>query len=286
MLTPMGADGHPCLESVTRLVELFVRQQLGGVYLTGSTGQWPLLTSEERRAVAESAVRSAAGRLPVMVHVGATATEEAVALARHAAAIGADAVSAVGPTYYGHSVETVFEHYRRISSATRLPFYVYHLMGVSQSLDPAAYVERLLSLPNIAGMKYTEHDLYLLGVLRARAGERLNLMSGADELLCQAVLSGADGAIGTFYNLWGPECRAARETCERGDVPAARDFMLRFQLALSRILSSGGMWSFLRAAMLRKHGIDPGSPRPPLGLTDRPWTTAEVDELLTLVQGS
>jgi N-acetylneuraminate lyase len=285
MLSPIGPDGRPCLKTVARLVELFVEQGLGGVYVTGSTGQWPLLTLDERRAIAETAVRTAAGRLPVMVHIGATATEDAVALAHHAAAIGADAVSAIGPTYYSHSAETVLEHYRRVCRATRLPFYVYHLMGVSQDLeDPAVYVERLLSLPNIAGMKYTERDLYPLGVIRACAGERLNLMSGADELLCQAVLCGADGAIGTFYNLWGAECRAAREACAGGDVAAARDFMLRFQLALSRILSAGGEWSFLRAAMLRRHGIDVGMPRAPLGVTDRHWTAAEVDELLALVQ--
>lgn len=284
MLTPLGTDGKPCLETVQRLIQLFIQQGLGGVYLTGSTGQWPLLTLEERRAVVEAAVTAAAGRLPTIVHVGASATDEAVELAKHAAAVGADAIASVGPTYYGHSLDTVFEHYRQIGGATSLPFYVYHLMGVSQALgDPAGYVERLLTLPNIAGMKYTERDLYTLGVIRACAGEHLNLFSGADEVVCHAILSGADGAIGTFYNLWGPEVHAAREATIAGDVEAGKQFMLRFQHALSRIITSGGIWGFLRAAMLQKHGIEVGMPRPPLGSTERPWTDAEVDELLSLV---
>ena len=284
MLTPLREDGAPCLETVARLIELFVQQGLGGVYLTGSTGQWPLLTPEERRSIVEVAVKTAAGRLPVMVHVGAPATGEAMALARHAAEVGADAVAAVGPSYYGHSSAGVFEHYRQIGGATGLPFYVYHLMGVTQALtDPAGYVEQLLTLPNIAGMKYTDRDLYTLGVMRACAGDRLNFFSGADELLCHAVLSGADGAIGTFYNLWGAECHAARAACVAGDLDTARDFMLRFQLALSRILAGAGTWSFLRTAMRRKHGIEVGMPRPPLGATDREWSVAEVDELLALV---
>jgi N-acetylneuraminate lyase len=173
-----------------------------------------------------------------------------------------------------------------MGSATDLPFYVYHLMGVSQALaDPAGYVVRLLTLPNIAGMKYTERDLYTLGVIRVCAGDRLVLSSGADEVVCPAVLSGADGAIGTFYNLWGAEVHAAREALIAGDVKTAQMFMLRFQVAISRVISSGGTWGFLRAAMIRKHGIDVGMPRPPLGTTERPWSESEVEELLALVAG-
>src|SRR5690349_19986932 len=131
MLTPLREDGTPCLETVARLIELYVQLGLGGDYLAGSTGQWPLLSPEARRAIVEVAVKTAAGRLPVMVNVGAPATGEAVALAHHAAEMGAEVVAAVGPSYDGYSTEGVFEHYRRIGGATRLPFYVYHLMGVS-----------------------------------------------------------------------------------------------------------------------------------------------------------
>jgi N-acetylneuraminate lyase len=279
----MGEAGAPNLAAIEQLVELFAGQGLDGIYVTGSTGQWPLLMLDERRLIAETAVRAAAGRLPVMIHVGANATEDAVALARHAAEIGADALSAVGPTYYGHSTETVFAHYRAIGGATSLPFFVYHLMGVSQSVgDPAAYVARLLELPNIAGMKYTERDLYTLGVLNHHAQGRLTFFSGADEVVCQAVLSGAHGAIGTFYNLWGAEVRRARNAVLDGDVVGGSKFMLAFQTVIAQVLESGSIWSFLRAAMIRKHGIDVGRPRAPLGVTDRHWTESEIDAILAL----
>src|SRR5688572_29632599 len=94
MLTPAAADGSPSLPACERLVDLFARQGLGGIYLVGSTGGWPLFTVGERRAVAECVVAAAAGRLPVMVHVGAASTADAVALAEHAARVGAAAVSA------------------------------------------------------------------------------------------------------------------------------------------------------------------------------------------------
>src|SRR4051794_39738985 len=116
MLTPLTGDGRPALGVLERMTELFVSQGLGGIYLTGSTGQWPLFTVAERCEIMDCVIRAAAGRIPVMVHVGAAATADAVALARHAEAAGADAVSAVTPIYYGHSADAVFEYYRAIGS--------------------------------------------------------------------------------------------------------------------------------------------------------------------------
>ncbi len=286
LLTPMNADGEPALDVVEQLTDLFVRQGLGGVYVTGSTGQWLTLTPAERSAVVERVVKTVAGRIPVMVHVGAAATADAAALARHAARTGADAVSAVAPIYYAHSAEVVFEHYRQIGAASELPLFVYHLGQASPiRLGAQEYVDRLLALPHIGGMKYTDHDLFTFGLIHGLAGGRLQLFSGADELMCHAVLSGAVGAIGTFYNLWGPACQRARAAFVAGAVETGRAFMIRFQTAISRVIASGSVWAFLRTAMRRKYGIDVGMPRPPLGAMDRPWADADVDRLLTLVEG-
>ena len=284
MLTPTTADGAPSLAACEQLVDLFARQKLGGIYLVGSTGQWPLFTAEERKAIAACVVRAAAGRIPVMVHVGAMTTAEAVALARHAALVGADAVSAVGPVYYPQGAEGVLLHYRQIGAATDLPLFAYHLSTVNQmSLGPREFAARLLEVPNVAGMKITDRDLFPFGLIHSLAGDRLRLFSGADEVMCHAVLSGAVGAIGTFYNLWGPACALAREATTAGDVAAGRAFMLRFQAALDDVIRPGGMWSFLTAAMRVKYGIDVGTPRPPLGATDRAWTDDEVAAIVARV---
>jgi N-acetylneuraminate lyase len=281
----LTADGRPDLAVLEHLTDLLACQGLDGLYLTGSTGQWPLLSREEREAVTACVIGAAAGRLPIMVHVGVLATDEAVALARHAARAGADAVSSVAPIYYPHSADVVFEHYRRIGAASDRPLFVYHLNLVHQLVLPAEqYVERLLALPNIAGMKITDADLYTFGLIHSYAGERLQLFSGADELMCHAVLCGAVGAIGTFYNLWGPACRRARAAFAAGAVETGRTFMLAFQKAIARILGSASHWSFLRSAMRLKYGLDIGLPRPPLGITDRPWADEEVLRIIDEVE--
>ncbi|QDU20018.1 dihydrodipicolinate synthase family protein [Urbifossiella limnaea] len=285
MLTPTTSDGRANLPACETLVDLFARQQLGGIYLVGSTGGWPLFSVAERKEIAATVVKAAAGRIPVMVHVGAVSTADAVELAEHAAGLGADAVSAVGPIYYKHPAEVAFGFYRRLGAATPLPLFAYHLSGVNQSsLGPRDVAARLLDIPTVAGMKITDHDLFPFGLIRGVAGDRLRLFSGADEVMCHAVLSGACGAIGTFYNLWGPSCAAARAATEGGDVAAGRAFMLRFQSAIADALA-GGVWSFLRAGMRLKYGLDVGMPRPPLGSSDGVWSDEQVRELLARVDG-
>lgn len=285
LLTPLDEAGQPKMGEVEKLVELFVRQGLGGLYILGSTGQWPLLTLDQRRAVAERVVNTAAGRIPVMVHVGAVATDDAVALAKHAQKIGADAVSAVTPIYYAAPADVVFEHYRRIGAATDLPLFIYHLSSVTQtSLDPREYAERILALPHIGGMKITDRDLYMFGLIHAFSEGRLQLFSGADEVMCQATVSGAIGAIGTFYNLWGPACQKARAAFVAGDFPAGQRFMLAFQKAIAEVLRSNAVWTFLRSAMRISYQIDIGMPRAPLATTEKDWNDRDVERLIASVE--
>ncbi|MCA9094404.1 MAG: dihydrodipicolinate synthase family protein [Planctomycetaceae bacterium] len=286
MLTPITPNGDVNLPAIDQLVELFVSQQLGGLYITGSTGQWPLLGPDRRRQIVERTTKASSGRIPVMVHVGANSTEESVALAKQAGTAGADAVSAVAPPYYPYSADAVFEHYRRIGESTELPLYVYHLSNTNVlNLDAEDYVARLLKLPNIAGMKFTDGNLFQLGLLQAAARGKLQLFSGADEVLCQAVLCGTIGAIGTFYNVWGTTCKKMRQAVVTGDVASGTEFMLRFQSALAKVIRSAGIFKFLRRAMQLKYDIDVGLPIPPLGAADREWSDDDVRQVLTLVEG-
>ena len=86
VFSALNDDGEPNLEAMDQLVELFNEQQLDGLYLLGSTGQGPALSVASRKKIAERVVKTNAGRLPVIVHVGAVSTDDAIALARHAAA--------------------------------------------------------------------------------------------------------------------------------------------------------------------------------------------------------
>jgi N-acetylneuraminate lyase len=284
LVTPFDSQGKLSFTALEALVDKFIEEQLEGVYVTGSTGQWPLLTTSEREAILECVVQRSKGRLAVMAHVGAMTTDEAVHLAKHAARVGADAVSSVTPIYYGYSADVVFAHYGRIGSATELPLFIYHFESANKlGLGAREYARRILAIPNIGGMKVTSPDLYLMGLLQAHLGDRLRLFSGADELMCHALFSGAIGAIGTFYNLWGSACRQARIAAASQPAQQTHRFMQSLQTAIATVLESGSTWSFLQAAIRQKHGIDIGRPRAPLGMLDREWPEEDVARIVAMV---
>ncbi len=278
LVTPLDAQAHVDCGTLRELIAALAQDGIDGLYVTGSTGQWPLLTIDERRQVIDQSVR-AAPRLPIIAHVAAMSTQDAVQLARHAAECGAAAVSSVAPAYFPHHPDAVFEYWRAIGSASRLPLFVYHLEGVDHIAQPLNYADRLLALPNVAGLKYTSRDLYTLGLICRACQGRLAVFSGADELLCHAQLCGTVGAIGTFYNVWGRACRRTWHAVAAGNVAHGRQFMGVFQSAIHQILSHG-CYTFLRAAIRVRYGIDVGLPRPPLATAERPWHEKEVRHLL------
>ncbi len=277
MLSPMTDDLQPNLDAVDKLVELFVGQGLDGIYVLGSTGQGPALQLDTRKAIAARAVAAAGGRVPVVVHVGSVATADCVELAQHAAEAGAAGVSSVAPIYYTGGVDVELEHYRQVAAATDLPFmaYINEAMTGRGPLPIREHVKRLVDIPNAAAVKYTTFDMNTLGLAHAYAGPALRFYSGMDQLFCHAVLSGAHGAVGTFYNVFGLACHKMRAACTAGRVEAARSFMLAFQRMCDEVLAKGVFW-FLRQAMQLRYDIDVGPARALMFNMGEPWDEQQV----------
>ncbi|HIQ06011.1 MAG TPA: dihydrodipicolinate synthase family protein, partial [Anaerolineae bacterium] len=127
LLTPFDERGAVNEPVARELVDRLVAAGVNGFYVCGGTGEGLLLTPAERKRMAEIVVDQVAGRVPVVIHVGAIDTATAVDLAAHARAIGADAVSAIPPFYYALDVAAIKEHYRLIGEAARLPLYIYNI---------------------------------------------------------------------------------------------------------------------------------------------------------------
>ena len=276
MVTPMYDDGRIRPESVAPLVEKFVAERAGGIYLCGSTGQGPLLTVDERKTIAEKTVRAAAGRLPEMVHVGSIRIDDAVELARHAAAIGADAVSSVPPIYYPLTFAATMEQFRRIAAASDLPFYAYNFAIPDCTVEQ--YVEGLTSIPTARGLKFTSVNMYELARLKIAGAGRLNVLSGSDESYLAAQAQGADGAIGSTQNIGLPMFDAVTDAASTGKWEEARSRMLRVVRLVHEVTIRCGIASL--HGILTREGIPCGQPRHPLphadvATVDRAWDSYE-----------
>ena len=279
LFTPVDESGALNSKALEKLIELQVRQEVDGIYLLGSTGQGFLFSEQERMRIAQESISIVNGRLPVMVHVGALNTEESVRLAKHAAKLGADAISSVGPIYYNATVPMALEHYRKIATATDRPFFPYQI-GNFKATDE--FITRLTEIPNVDGMKLTTVNLLEISSIYQKGRRGWSLFSGADELLCHAALCGTAGAIGTTYNLIGNTCKSMRRRFLEGEVEAGAAFMLSLQQIIEDIIPV--IWTFFRRAMILKHGIDIGKAKPPLLAPEMSFSDDQVMEMVNKLE--
>lgn len=287
LITPLDVNGNPNISQLEKWVDLLIAQGMDGLYILGSTGQGFLLNEESRKKVTEVVADVNAGRVPIIVQVGSMTTAESIRLAKHAATCSVDGISSVAPVYYSSSDGTsgmALKHYEQIAASTDLPFFPYQLGSTGFSDGPVGFVNKLLELPNMAGMKLTTTNLLEISTIAYSAKGRLILFSGADELMCHAALCGTSGAIGSFYNLFGPECQHVRTEFLNGNVPLATSFMLIFQEFIADVLPN--IWTFLRQSIQFRYNIDIGPSIAPVGNTNVPWKDKDIESYIQKIKNA
>jgi len=219
VVTPFDADEQFVPEPFEALLESLYSAGVDGVYVCGGTGEGLLQTVEQRKQVAEVAVKNSPNGKLVVVHVGSHRTADAVELTMHAGRIGASAVSAL-PPLGGYSFGEVREYYGAIAAASGVPVLVYFFPSAYPGVHTLGQALELCSIPNVAGLKYTDFDLYRLRTLKQSGAIVFN---GYDEVLAPGLLMGADGGIGTFYNVMPHLFVELHQRAGRADWEGARD---------------------------------------------------------------
>ena len=195
LVTPLKADETVDTAALEQLLERVYAAGVHGVYVCGSTGEGQSLTESARRTVAEVVARNTPADRKIIVHVAAASFREATSLARHAAANGAVAFSSIRPV--NASWPELKAYYRDLAASTDLPFLAYYFPTAADQLTYSQLSE-ICDLPGIAGLKFTDYDLFTLSSL-VRAGH--TMFNGRDEVLAAGLLLGAHGGIGSIYNL-------------------------------------------------------------------------------------
>jgi len=200
LVTPLTPEGALDERSIVHLIDHLYSSGMGGLYVTGSTGEGIYLDSAIRKRVVEIAVAHSRGHGQVLVHVGSIAAMQAFDLAKHAAATGADGVSSIPPFVGGYSPAEVLDYYRTLAAASSLPVVGYYIPQLTGQAWPIDRVCELMSLDNVVGFKFTHTDLYVLERVMQHVGPKKIVYFGTDEMLCHGLSLGAHGGIGTTYN--------------------------------------------------------------------------------------
>ena len=226
--TPFDAEGNVNLAPIPAYAEMLKKNGLKGVFVNGSSGEGYMLTTDERKAIAEAWVKAAPEGFKVIVHVGSCCARDSRELARHAAEIGAWGIGAMAPPFpkIGR-VEELVKYIEEIAcGAPELPFYFYHIPAFNGAYLPMLDLLKAVDgrVPNFAGIKYTYESIYEYNQCHMYDGGKFDMLHGQDETILPALaMGGAQGGIGGTTNYNGRELNAIIEAWDRGDIEAARE---------------------------------------------------------------
>lgn len=260
IVTPFDGTGEVNPAAIRALVRHLIGKGIDGFYVCGSTGEAFLLTEEERRRVLDCVLEENNGEKPVIAHVGAISTREAIRLAKHAARAGADAVSAISPFYYKFSQEEIARYYLDISAAVPTPMFIYNFPNQSGFALTPALLDRLCAEGNIAGVKFTSNNFFDLEVMKS-AHPGLTFWNGYDEMLLSGLAAGADGAIGSTFNVNAPIAKRVYQCFGAGDMAEARKWQHKINEMLTINKRHGNLKMLRRELELL--GVPVGACRPP-----------------------
>jgi N-acetylneuraminate lyase len=276
----MNPDGTINFSKVPDVVNLLIDNKVKGMFVCGSTGEGPSLTTEERKQLAEAFVKAANKRLLVFVHVGHNSVTEARQLAAHAQQIGADYISATPSTYFKvDSVDLLVSCLQEISKgAPALPLYYYNIPSLTGiNLDMVKLLEKAgEAIPTFAGIKYTAPQIHDYQSCINFNNNKYDILYGTDEMLLAALATGAKGFIGSTYNFVAPLYSAVIEAFKKGNLAEAQRLQNISVEMVRVIVKYGGLRS--QKAMMKLIGVDCGNVRYPLNpFKDHEYKLLETD---------
>lgn len=221
LITPFKKDGSIDEAAVKRLAR---RQVDAGVHFLspcGTTGEAPTLSHKEKLRVVELVVEEVKGQVPVLAGAGGYDTRDTIELVRDMERAGADGLLSVTPYYNKPTPEGLFQHFKAIAQATRLPIVLYNVPSRTAINMDVATTARLSEIPNIVGIK-SPGDLVQMSEIISATRDGFLVLSGDDPVTVATMAIGGVGVVSVASNEAPAEMVQIVELCEKGDYAAAR----------------------------------------------------------------
>jgi 4-hydroxy-tetrahydrodipicolinate synthase len=223
MLTPFQADGSVDYPAAEKLAALLVADGSDGVVVSGTTGESPSLSDDEKIELIRVIKKAIPGK-NVVAGTGSNDTHHSVKLSERAMQAGADALLAVVPYYNKPPQEGMFQHFKAISEAG--PTIMYNIQGRTAVNMTAATTLRCAELPGIIGVKEASGDLDQIGLVCAGRPARFRVWSGDDSWTLPVLAVGGYGVICVVSHIAGRSMRKLIDAYSKGDNDAARKIHL------------------------------------------------------------
>ncbi|MDD3663128.1 MAG: dihydrodipicolinate synthase family protein [Candidatus Pacebacteria bacterium] len=283
MITPFRENGEVDYDALKELV-LFLRERVNGLFILGSYGSGAMMSVEERKKTAETVMQAAAGRIPVIVHVGSTNSITSCDLAKHAVSIGADAVSAVGPYYFKHSAEDICLFYSDLVKAVdgKAGLYVYNNPNFQGYPMDLKLITKLKNEIGVTGIKDATFDILThASYMRLLKDETFDVALGTEAMWLSACVLGCEAFIPGLGNAFPEICgQMYKEGMERQfDKCRETQFTVNEMRDIMYIAKSTQLAIY---AMLEIRGIVKAYPRRPFAAAGEKEKTEIKKRIQTL----
>ena len=273
VLSVFDKDENLDEQGTREFIRHLLSYDIGGLYVTGSTGETFLMSSQERMRQLEITMEEVGDKVPVVVHVGAMSTKASIELAKHAEKLGAAGVSSVPPFYFKYNQDQIFNYYKDVAEATSLPMIVYNIpLAGMMTVDQ---IIRLSEIENVKGVKYTGTALYEVMQIKEGCKPGFLVYGGCDELGSSNISLGVDGVIGSFYNVIPDLYCRIWAAVKASDIPAATALQRKAVHVIFAGINSGSMMACMKV-WLRGAGI-------PAGWSRRPFSNFSEEEEQKLI---
>jgi len=267
MVTPFAKDGSFDVASARRLASYLVEHGSDGLVLSGTTGESPTLTHDEKLQLFEAVVDEVGSRASVIAGTGSYDTRESVELTKEAAALGVDACLVVTPYYSRPPQNGLLAHFTAIADASSVPLMIYDIPGRTgrrverPTMVALAAHERIVAVKDAVG-DATE-TAKLRGELDAAGHHDFEIYSGDDVLLLPHLSAGAVGIVSVCSHLVGPQLKQLFAAWNDGKVEEARRIYIELTPLMSTIMGVTASPIPVKAAV-NMIGVEVGEPRLPL----------------------
>jgi len=248
------------------LIDWLIEKGITGIVPCGTTGEFSLMTQEERARVIEVCIDQVNGRIPVIAGTGDTATKLVIDATKHALDAGADAAIIVNPYYMKpKGGKGIFDHYLAIAEAVDIPIVVYNIPVATNQYIPWQVVEDLADIDNIVGMKDSSGDLKYFMTVLEKVGDKIDVVIGWDEVVLPALAAGAKGMILASANVIPHIWLDVYHKVKEGRLEEAREVQKRVQKFTRHIVATGAQGP---KVCLNYMGIPVGKTRRPIIIGD------------------
>jgi 4-hydroxy-tetrahydrodipicolinate synthase len=227
MVTPMHKDGSVNYMAAVALAQRLAENGSDGVVLSGTTGESPTLSFDEKAKLFAEVTDALGGQIEIIAGTGSNCTQDSITLTKAAESAGVDGIMLVAPYYNKPSQEGLYQHFRAVAESTSLPVMLYNVPGRTNSNILPETVARLAEIENIVAIKEASGSLDQVSLLKTMVPEDFLIYSGDDSLTLPILAVGGAGVVSVVSHLVGREIKAMIDAFLQGRIEDALEIHLK-----------------------------------------------------------